>query len=188
MARDTMSDLITALRAMTNAGTVDFTLAGTSYFTDDQMQGYLDYRRIEVVDKTYAPIGEYVNGATQYTRYPLNATDWEGGTVLAVKDTTGTAYGTALYTVDAARGWITFVSDTGGSLIMVNGRRYDMNAAAADVWRRKASFYAEGVDFSTDNHSIKRGHLAASALSMARQYEGISETLTGSVEIYRGDS
>jgi len=123
-----------------------------------------------------------------YTRYNLLATDWEGGTALVVKDAVGNTLGTANYSIDAARGWVTFTADTGGTLIMINGGRYDMDAAAADVWRRKASFYAEDVDFSTDNHSVKRSSRAANAIRMAQQYEARSETMTGSIEVYRGDS
>lgn len=188
MARTTMSELITTLRGMTNAGTADFTIGTTAYFSDDQMQGYLDARRIEVVDKLYSPLGEYSGGSVVYTRYNLLATDWEGGTALVVKDAVGNTLGAANYSIDAARGWVTFTVDTGGTLIMVNGGRYDMNAAAADVWRRKASFYADGIDFSTDNHSVKRSQRVSAAESMAQKYEARSETMTGSIEVYRGDS
>ena len=43
--RDTMAELIADLRALTDAGTSDYTVGGVSYWSDQQLQDALDGRR-----------------------------------------------------------------------------------------------------------------------------------------------
>ena len=60
------------------------------------------------------------------------------------------------YTADYNTGVITFTADTEGTAYMLTARSYDVNAAAAEVWRNKAANAAKYFDFSTDNHSVKK--------------------------------
>jgi len=46
-ARTGMNDLITELRGMTNAGSADTTIAGTAYWSDNQLQAILDRNRFD---------------------------------------------------------------------------------------------------------------------------------------------
>ena len=79
--------------------------------------------------------------------------------------------GTAIvYTTDYYRGLVTFAADTGGSAYYLTGRTFDLNSAAADIWRQKAAHYAGEFTFSTDNHRIEKGALINNALKMAQVY------------------
>ena len=65
---------------------------------------------------------------------------------------------------------------------------YDLDAAAADIWRMKAAHATELVDFSTDGHSVKRSQQAQAYLNMAGYYQqrSASEGVT-TAKIVRDD-
>jgi hypothetical protein len=67
----------------------------------------------------------------------------------------------------------------------VTGRSYNVNLAAADVWRKKAAHYATAYDVSTDNHSLKRSQLIQHCQVMAREFEARGGP--ASVTMERGD-
>jgi hypothetical protein len=70
----------------------------------------------------------------------------------------------------------------------LTGRSYDIYAAAADIWRRKAAHYASSsFDFSTDNHSIKRSQVYKHCLEMAEHYESMSSDAIEFTDLFRGD-
>jgi hypothetical protein len=112
-----------------------------------------------------------------------------GGTaIFYVQDSTGATQGTALWNADYRRGVVTFGSNTAGTVYFVTGRSYDLDAAAAEVWRRKASHYAPtSFDFSTDNHSVSRSQVYKHCLEMAEYYRDMSGDAVQSVQMYRGD-
>lgn len=188
MARTTMSDLITTLRGMTNAGTADYTIGTVTYWTDDQMQSALDRYRLDVVRLSVSPAVEYDGGTVVYTRYATGVMYWEGSTAFELQDSTGNAVGTALYTFDAERGVITFSATTTGVDYYACGAVYDMDAAAADVWEKKAAQAADLFNFSTDNHSIQRGAIIQNYLRMASQYRARSKYASNTISIERGDT
>ena len=87
--------------------------------------------------------------------------------------------------MDYVNGVITFGTSTGGSVLYLTGRSYDMNQAAAEIWRHKASHYVAAYDVRTDNTSLSRSQLMAHCVKMADYYEslgGVSNTM-----IYRSD-
>ena len=188
MARATMSDLITTLRGMTNAGTADYSVGTVTYWTDDQLQSALDRYRLDVVRLPVSPAVEYDSGTVSYTRYDTKVMYWEGGPAFELQDSTGNAVGTALYTFDAERGVITFSATTTGVDYYACGQVYDVDGAAADVWEKKAASVTDMVNFSTDNHRIDRGALMTNYMRMAQQYRSRSKYAGNTVSIERGDT
>lgn len=79
-ARAGMVEIIAELRALGAAGTADFSIAGISYFTDDQLQDILDQHRR---DWTHIPLiaqSTQTNGTTYYYDYfipPELGKTWE---------------------------------------------------------------------------------------------------------------
>jgi hypothetical protein len=189
-ARSGLVDLLTELRSLGNVGSNDFLVDGFPQFTDGRLQDVLDTFRQDHYRVEMEPVESYDGGTLVYKDYYLGAGYLEkttGGTsIFYVEDTAGSIVGTANYTADYRRGKLTFGSDTGGSTLYWYGRSYDLNRAAAEIWRRKAAYYGAQVDFSTDNHSIKAGSRAANCIKMVEFYEG--RAMTSSVTtMYRSD-
>lgn len=76
-----------------------------------------------------------------------------------------------------------FISESDESMWtdIVLGQRIDANAGdlnitAANLWRAKASHYAEMVDISEAGSSRKNSQLYKNALEMAAYYAGLGET------------
>lgn len=190
MARTGMTTLISYLRDMGVAGTADYTLGTVSYWTDDQLQTILDRHKIFVNQEELIPIDSLNNGTIQWLEYRSQYGNFEettGGTaVFVIKNATGETFGTANWTADYANGIITFAADTAGTPYYLTGTSYDINRAASDVWRTKAGHHASGVDFSTDNMTVKRGQLIKNDIDMANYYAGQGRVKTISFE--RGDT
>ena len=195
MARASMSSLISSLRYMTNAGSADYTIAGASHWTDNQLQDALDRRRYEVREETLTAYEALQTGGTvAWFDYQSEFTWFEttdGGTArFILQNAAGSVLGTATYSVNYERGLVTFTSDMGGSTVYLTGFAYDIYGAAADIWRAKAGHAAEMVDFSTDNHSVKRSHQTDAFLRMASKYDSMSGApvrADGNTTIYRSD-
>lgn len=193
MARTTLAAIIEELRGLTEAGTAEYTLGTTVYWSDNSMQDILDIHRRDIV---FAPTGvlpKVVSGGTlQYYDYVIPYSYLEttaGGTdIFVLQDSTGATLSASLWSADYRRGKITFSSNTNGTSVYMTGRSYDINAAAADVWRRKAAHYAPtSFNFSTDNHSISRAQVYDHALEMASYFEGMSEDAIQVVQRFRSD-
>lgn len=191
-ARTSMSDLITNLRTLTNAGSADYYVNGTAdlRWTDEQLQAVLD-RHVYTVrheDLIPQPITG-VGGSVTYTDYQSSYRFYEstsGGTArFIVRDEGGTALGTAAYTVDYPRGLVILGTATTGLSRYLDGYSYDLNAAAADVWAQKAAHYVTAYDVQTDNHSLKRSQIIQGCLTMAKEYASGAHVV--SVHIDRGD-
>jgi hypothetical protein len=180
MSRSTMSSLISTLRGMTNAGTADYTIAGSAYWTGDQLQTVLDRYSIAVREEPLTSFSVTISGTVTWKDYQSNYRWFEttdGGTArFTVSDGQGNNQGTANWSADYERGLVTFGSNTGGSALYLTGYAYDVYAAAADVWRQKASQYAITFDFTTDNHSVKRSHIAGQCERMANYYASLAST------------
>lgn len=189
MARLTMLDLINTLRGMTEAGSADYTLKAVTYWTDDELQRVLDRHREDVYNSPLAPVPTYINGTVQYLNYYSQYQNFETGTsgtsVFYIQSAAGSSIGTASYTADFANGRVTFGTDTTGSSYYVYGRSYDINRAAADIWRMKAAHAAQQYDFSTDNHTLHRSQMMEMCLKMANLYAGMAGPTT--MQINRGD-
>ena len=179
-ARAGMVKLIAELRAMTNSGTADYTVGSTPYFSDDQLQDYLD-RTVYITRFGYLmPVPSRIGNTTQWYDYaiPEQFGQWieedSGGspTYWAVKNNQGTAMVINTdYTVNYQAKLVTFTFNTLGGAYFVDCKSYDLNAAAATVWRQKAAFEARSIDWSSDNHSIKASQRRDYCVESAEYYE-----------------
>ena len=187
-ARTTMDELIQKLRVYTQAGTSDFTVSTTTYWSDEQLQDELDKTQKKVNYQAMQAIPTYgIGGTVTYTRYQTGLADWEkspviqneGGTTL----TAGTA--TANYSFDDNVGVVTFVSDTEGKTRYITGYVYNVEMAAAKVWEQKSALYATYFDFSTDNHTVKKSQMVQGCRDMAKYYQSRAGVIQ--VEMVRSD-
>jgi len=189
MARTGMTTLIDTVRGMTDAGTADYTAGTVTYWADDEVQRVMDRHRTEVIRSEMQPVQTYNNGTVEYKTYYGeygNLEETTGGTsVFYLQNAAGTTLGTALYTMDYAAGIASFADDTTGSSVMMYGWTYDLDAAAADMWRMKAANAAALYDFSTDNHSMKRSQYMKHCREMAEYYA--SQGGAQVVQMYRED-
>lgn len=193
MARTGMTALLTEFRGLAEAGTAEYSVAGTSYWTDDQLQDVLDIHRKDVI---FEPLQMYPTqisgGSISYQDYRSSFGFYEattGGTaILYLQDATGATIGSANYTTDYRRGQFQFSVNQAGSVYYLTGRSYDLNAAAADVWRRKAAHYAPtSFDFSTDNHTVRRSQIYSHCKEMADYFDGQSGGSIQTVSMFRSD-
>jgi hypothetical protein len=79
-----------------------------------------------------------------------------GTAVFKLDNAAGTNIPGTMWSADYRRGLVTFVNDTLGSSMILTGRAYDLDAAAADVWRYKAANAAKLYKFSTDGQVFDR--------------------------------
>lgn len=174
-ARSTLGDLVTTLRGLTDAGYLDWQLGTATFWDDMQLQIALDRHRVDIYREQLTSRQTYSGGSVQYIRYHSaygNLEQTSGGTaIFELQDGPGNTYPSNGWSADYASGIVTFVADTGGSVVYLTGRSYDLNAAAADVWRIKAANAAKLYDMSTDNHSLSRSQIKAHCLEMAEYYE-----------------
>lgn len=180
MSRSGMGALIAELREMTNAGTADYTVAGSAYFSDDAIQQELDNTQVIARLAPLIPIFTPTAGAFQWFdfRIPNAIGQWiedpvTGGTTSGwnVRDGSGAALGTSLYSVNLPAQKITFTADQAGAMRYLDCLAYDLNKAAANVWRRKASFEQLSIDWQSDNHKIGAEMRFQHCIEMAKHYE-----------------
>ena len=189
-ARNGMTQLIDTVRGMTDAGTADYTAGTVSYWADAEVQRVMDRHRTEVIRSLMTPVETYSSGTVVFKQYYSeygNLEETTGGTAIFYLENAGaTVLGSALYTPDYAAGKVTFASDAKGSTVYLTGFSYDLNAAAADIWRMKAANAAKMFDFSTDNMSVKRSQFQAMCMDMAGFYQG--QAAPHVIQVYREDT
>jgi hypothetical protein len=196
--RTGMSDLIRQLRQMSQAENNEYKLAGETYWDDAHLQDVLDMYREDIYEEPIYPIPQFLNGVTVYQNYYWANANSEradsGSAIWSVMDMTGSTLGTATYTVDYNAQRIHFSTPTNGSRYTLNYSYYDMNRAAAEVWRLKAANVANRFDIRTDNHDLKRNQLRQNYLDMAKFYDleaqkssGASNGGTRMKQFYRTD-
>ncbi len=145
-ARTGMANLITRLRGMTAAGTAEYTIAGTPWFSDAQLQDVLDAGAtlLEWQPLRWQP--DTIPGDVEYHRAYVYVRDLEeatSGTVnWVVRDSTGLEVGTAGYTINYVTGEFRWAQDTGGTALYLTGRSCDLYGAAADVWQQRCALMA----------------------------------------------
>lgn len=176
MARAGMQRLIDTVRGYANAAPDEWTVSTdtsyTAYWSDEEIERVLDRHKVEYIHAPMEAVQSYASGAIVYLQFRAGVPDIESGTaVFKIEDTSGTVSG---YTADYARGIVTFSTDQSGKSFYWSGFAYDLYAAAADIWRMKASHVAGLVDFSTDGHSVKRSQQAQQYLNMSQYFQSRS--------------
>lgn len=176
MARTGMQTLIDTVRGFANAAPDEWEVSTDSsivtYWSDDEIQRVLDRHKVEHIHAPLEPVTSYSGGSAVVLQYRTGIANIEGGTaVFKVEDVAGTV---SDYTADYTRGIVTFSTDQSGKTFYWSGFSYDLYAAAADIWRMKASHVAGLVDFSTDGHSVKRSQQAQQYLNMSQYYQSRS--------------
>lgn len=191
-ARAGMTEIVAELRALCAAGTADYTIAGVAYWTDDQIQAVLDQHRSDWVMHPLFAQAKQVDGTTYTYDYFIPSAlggPWEreasGSAYWRITDSTGAEQGTALYSVDWDGLKVTFAADQAGTAYYLSGRTFDLNGAAAAIWRRKAAYYAADVDWSTDGHRVNASQARKQCLEMAAEFEAL--TGGASVQMVRAD-
>ena len=172
--RSGMANMISTLRGMTNVGTASYTVNAVSYWTDLQLQDYLEKWRSDFYDREMQAVTDFATGgAVNITKYYIGSFNIESGTaVFWIENSEGTKLTeTTDYTVDYALGLVTFNSNTDGKAYYATYRAYDLKRAAADVFRAKAAHYSDMYSFSVHGQSINKASLIKQALEMAQYYE-----------------
>lgn len=191
MARATMAEIIEEVRRLANAGTADTTLAGVTYWSDDQLQEIAERHGREFRRVALSPLSTYVDGATEYKDYPLPIHDnyrieREGvDSGFAIRTASGTT--PPSYTISWSRRMVTFASNTNGVAFYLDCRAYNVYSAVADVYEAKAGFVSAGVDWSSDNHNIKASQEHAHYKAEAMRYRAMSGGLVTMARRVRTD-
>ncbi len=197
MVRDGMANLILRLRSAADAGSVDYTVAGVAYWQDQALQDRLDMYRTDLYGVPLESIVDVGAGGTvQYFTYRsprgnLEESTATGGTIIwKVVDGLGSVLGTALYSTEYIPGIIRFTNNTLGTALYLWGRSYNVEAAAAEVWRNKAAHVA-GVSFNwaSDNQRFDKSVLMKNYLALADWWDAKGGVSTGirSVQMVRTD-
>jgi hypothetical protein len=191
--RSTMADLIQEVKVRINAGTAFPSQSGAGfYWSGEEIEKVLDRHRVDIWRMPLQVQTSYEGATVVYKNFYshqtyLEATD--GGTaIFYIENGSNQQVGTANYNVDYQRGVVTFNADQGGTTHLMTARSYDPDAAAAEIWKIIASTYATSFDFSTDNHSIKRGDVMKRCMEMAQFYESRAKSGGFNVTtVYRSD-
>lgn len=175
--RDGMGPAVNRLRLECNAGTVDFTVNGTSYFTDDQLALELDRYAIYLTNVMLIPAPKLLNGQYQYFDFVIPAEvgrDFEqAGTTskFTVKDLGGVTIPSSQYSVNYDNRIISFTTDQKAVYRILDIMSFDMYKSCAEVYRQKANLVAHKIDWSSDNMRINASMLYKQYMEMADEYE-----------------
>lgn len=188
-ARTGMANLIKRLRVITHIGTADFTVNSVAYYSDDFVEDTLDTYRMDINRRPIQPIVEYNGGTAQYFTYYLGYGNLEeptsGDQYFQIEDSDGANVGTANYTLDPLAGVVRFSADQGGTAYYLTARSYNLNRAAADIFREKASWAAEGYDFAADQQRFNRSQKYRHYKELAAEYDKKGGVM--SVQMVRSD-
>lgn len=177
MARTGMANPILHLRQMTNAGTADYTVAGTSYWSDDHLQATLDRYRVEYRNLLLVAIPEYYASSYYYLDYDFSECKGDveenaAGSGWALRDSNGNNVSSSSYSVNYQAKVITFNTNTQNAYYLLSCRCYNMELAAADIWDQRASFEQLGVEWESDNMRVSG--VLQGARDMAKHYRAIA--------------
>lgn len=190
--RDTMTHIIQEVKIRTD--TTDLIPPSSGfYWSDEEIEGVLDRHRVDIWREPLMAQDTYDSGTVVYKTFYSGQTYLEktsgGSAIFYIENGSNQIVGTANYTADYMRGVVEFATDQGGTSHWLTARSYDPDAAAAEIWKMKASKYATSFDFSTDNHSVKRGDVMKRCMEMAQFYESRAKSGGFNVTtLYRSDS
>jgi hypothetical protein len=159
--RTSVDYIIAEVRRLTGAGTAEFTVDSTSYFTDEQIEQVLDSRRLRLArhEIVFEPELSEGGGTSIYKNARIGyawVEDASSTTAFKMTDSQGSIQATAGYTLSAEDGFITFTADQGGSSRFVTSWVHNPYKAAVDILTSWNSELARQPDFATDNMRVWR--------------------------------
>ena len=174
-ARSGMAQLIADVRLMADAGESEHSVGGRTYYTDDDIQRYLDQHRENIYREYLRNEPEYGSGSAEYHYYYFRYAHVEGtasgSLAWLITDGNDDVIAGSLYTPNMDAQEIRFTADQRGSARYLTYRAYDIYRAVSEIWRDKAAHVADRAwDVSTDNHSLKRSQMAKNYMDKAREY------------------
>lgn len=147
--------------------------AGTAVWSRQALQDVLDTHRIRLY-REILDAERTLTGTTtyEYTRFHSRWKDLEaGGTAyLQVEDSAGEQRGTADYTVDYIAGLVTMGADQAGTALYLTAWSYDLNGAAAQCWRERATKVTSYYDVRADGHTLSRSQWHEHCLTNAKEF------------------
>lgn len=161
-----MLDLIGRLRRLVDDGTAGI-------WEDEELQDILDLHKFRIYREQLEPERTMLS-STDY-EYRIFHSRWEnleagGSATFKLEDSAGTQKGTATYSADYLHGVVTMTTDQEGTALYLTGWTYDLNGAAADCWRERASKVASYYDVQLDGHSLNRSQWFKHCADMADMY------------------
>ena len=176
-ARTGMANLITRLRNMADAGTAEYVLDATTYWSDDHLEDILDQYTIEVHREKLAEEYTYDAGGTAryhdfYSMFGNLEEDTSGTTRWLITASDGSHIGTADYTGNYINGHIRFTGDQAGSSRYLTSWSYSLPLAAADIWRHRASSLAHFVTARMDDQTLSQGEWFDHCMKLANHFAG----------------
>jgi len=185
-ARPGMANLIAELRENCNAGTADYTVGATTYWTDDQIQTEFDRTQNRVRGALLDVRPQITAGSVQFFDYiiPVEVGQFieENGDATdgwIVNTGNWQAVDASTYSVNYQARIITFNANTHGSAFFLDCRSYDMFGVAATIWRRKAAAAAGQVDWKSDNHMVNASQEYDHCMAMAERFDRRAGIQTG---------
>lgn len=159
-ARTGVQYIVNEVRRISGAGTAEFTVDSTSYFSDDDIERILDSRRARLARHmvVFEPELSDGGGTTVYKRARIGYGWIEdiGAGDFSITDSQGSAIGTGSYTLSPEDGYIVFDSDQAGSLRYITGWVHNPYKAAVDVLVSWSMHLSQQPDFETDNMKVTR--------------------------------
>jgi hypothetical protein len=172
-----MKIIVEQVRVMTEADTAEYSLAGQTYWSDRHLVDILDGERDFMSDVRLMIVPKTLDGTVYYRRYEFpyrGMIEIEGtanGTAnFRIHDSTGADIDFADFTFNARDRSISFIDDQAGSVRYWSGFIYDVNAAAKQIWLRKAAHAYKAINFSADGHKFDREAIHAHCIEMAKQF------------------
>jgi hypothetical protein len=149
-----MADILKYVRLKTATAEDEVTIGGITYWSDEQLQEYVDRHRIDMRNVALIPYPEYVDGIRSTVRYYLPQTmgQWVETDTLTVVDSLGNAAPT--YTVDLPSRLVLFDADTLGKAYYIRTRFYDVRPAIADIWLDKVGLRVELIDWKAGGQNL----------------------------------
>jgi len=174
-ARSGMAGIIARVREMCELGTVDYSVAGSTMWTDAQIQSVLDQKKTFRAGVLLTARPRPLLSDNEYLRYELELDEPVEGTAsgtpyfgLSISTGAGLPFdGTPGWTFDEDDKAITFSQDTEGTAYYWTGYSFNINEAARAIWLRKAAHYATAINFAADGARFDRAALQAHCLAMA---------------------
>lgn len=170
-ARAGMLNLVARWRRLVNdtAGSV---------WSDSEVQELLDGYRTDIWAELLTPAPQYISGTTQYLVHASAFENLEesgsGTTCFRLYDANGSAISSG-FSAQWQRGIFTFTADQKGSARYIDGRSYDLNAAAADGWRELMAAKANLYKFTADGATYDRNQWFDHCVQMAEYYDRMSK-------------